>query len=261
MKIKKLKSSDRRHVALCPTVLITDIDAFAQLMAVVDEYAEKNPDASVLISLDDLGQAHYTSQHAMSSNELDEVEGYDLSSVDAAAFENGEHLGYPSTPSEFFILEANFRKKCAAADFAQACAKGLTLDDDELSTLERINADPAQCLDDEVLLHTVPVREPSMMLSAFPNGYFDSDLDPFENYAVAEHLRQQYGYRLFGIGASCIGFRRAAPLDAGLAQALARDLTRLYNCANDPDKAARFAAIAGNHAHLMLKYVDYIDMD
>lgn len=261
MKIENLDVSDVSKALTCHTLLITEIDSFERLMQVYDEQAAEHPAELMLISLDDLQQAKYTSMHATSTHELDDVAGYDLTNVHPNAFEDGEHLGYPSTVSEFFILEENFRKKCGAADFAEACAKGLTLDDDELDTLEQINANPALMLDSKVILRRVPVRESSMLLSAFPNGYFTCDLDPFENYALAEHLRQHYGYDLFGLGASCIGFRRAEPLDAAPANALGRDIARLYNCDDDPDKVARIAQIARNGRYLLLKYVDYIEID
>lgn len=95
-----------------------------------------------------------------------------------------------------------------------------------------------------------------MIISALPNGYFNCDLDPFENYALAEHLRLHYGYRLFGMSASCIAFRRERPLDAAKAVQIGDDLARLYHCTEEPQKAARFAHIAQRYGTLLLKYTE-----
>lgn len=243
MQIKTLDVGDGRYDVTCPSLLVEQVESFDQLLALVDELGAKHPDERVLMSLDDLHQAGYTSMHATMTHGLDRDEGHDLSGVDPAA-------------SKFFVLEANFRKRCGAASFDDACARGLVLDDEQMSTLERINEDPALILDDEVVVRRVPVRESSMVISALPNGYFVDDLDPFENYALAEHLRLHYGYRLFGMGASCIAFRREQPLDAAMAARLGDDLARLYHCTEEPERAARFARIAQRHGTLLLKYAE-----
>ncbi|NHZ32697.1 hypothetical protein [Massilia rubra] len=259
MKIKQLEPADTRLRMTCEGLLIGDIDSFAVLMALADEQAASHPGAMILLSLDDLGQAEYTSGHATASLQLDDTDGYDTSKLDPAAYENGRYLGDLATPSEFFILEENFRKLCTGAGFAAACARGIKIEDDELDALEAINADPGLLLDSEVILRRVPVSAPSMMLSAVPNGYFSCDLDPSENYAVAELLRERYGYSLFGMGAACIGLRRTAPLPADAAQALGRDLGRLYNCAEDAARVARLAQLGAGRCYLLLKYAEYFD--
>lgn len=243
MQIRTLDMGDGRYDVTCPSLLVEQIGSFDELLVLIDELGAMHPDERVLISLDQLHQAGYTSMHATNTHGLDDREGYDLSGVDPAA-------------SEFFVLEANFRKLCGAASFDDACARGLTMNDQEMSILERINDDPALILDAEVVVRRVPVRESSMVISALPNGYFTDDLDPFENYALAEHLRLHYGYRLFGMGASSIAFRREQPLDAEMAARLGDDLARLYHCTEEPEKAARFAHVAHRHGCLFLKYAD-----
>ena len=259
MNVEILDVTDPDLELTCHTLSITDIDSFDALMQAYDAYAKTYPGEYLLLTLDDLGQAQYTSMHATGAHRLDDVDGYDLSHLDPNAFEEGEHRGSPTTTSEFFILEENFKKQCGTIDFAQVCNKRLSLEEDELDTLEQINADPDLLLDDEVLLLRVPVQNASMVLSAFPNGYFTCDLNPFENYAVAEHLRQHYGYELFGIGAACLGFRRAAPLDADLARAAGMDIAHLYNCADDQKMVARLAHITQDSRYLFLKYVEYVE--
>ncbi|NHZ43924.1 hypothetical protein [Massilia aquatica] len=142
MNIKQLDADDTRVPMTCNGLLISDIDSFAALMDVADEQAARHPGTMILLTLDDLGQSEYTSGHAVSSLRLDDSDGYDTSKLDPAAYDNGEYLGDLATPSEFFILEGNFRKLCTGSDFAAACARGITIEDEELGAIDAINADP-----------------------------------------------------------------------------------------------------------------------
>jgi hypothetical protein len=262
MQITNLELLDTRQEIICDSFALTGVASFEQLMQAVDEYATKFPGHHMLVSLDDLGQAQYTSGHACHTHDLDDTQGHDLSALDPAAFENGEHRGYLSTPSEFFIRAANFEAKARGVDFAKACARGLTIDDDELAELVRIHEDPSEVLEQEAILWAVPLQDPALALCAFPNGYFTCDLDPFENHALARHLQTHYGYQLFGIGACCIGFRRAAPLDAQAAQALGQDIARLYNCSGDRAVSCsrQLAAIVQSRPYLFLKYSETLEL-
>lgn len=134
MQITTLGACYGRFDLTCPSLLVEQIESFEQLRVLLDELAAKHPDERLLVSLDELHQAAYTSVHAKLKHDLDSREGYDLSGVDPAA-------------SKLFVMEANFRKGCGAASFDDACARRLLLDDAEMSTLERINEDPALILD------------------------------------------------------------------------------------------------------------------
>ncbi|MTW10141.1 hypothetical protein GM658_05955 [Pseudoduganella eburnea] len=260
MKVRNLEVSDTGNELICNGLLITEIEAFEQLVNLVDEYAEKFPKSSILVSLDDLGQAQYTSMHSTMFHNLDDVEGHDLSNVSTSAFENGEHVGFLSTTSEFFIREDNFKSKSADATFDDACARGLDLEDDELEFLERVHSSPRELLDKRVVLWIVPIKTSATALAACPNGYFSSDLSPFENHALAEHLNAKYGYQLFGIGASCIGFRRHSPLSPGHAESLVRDIARLYDCEKNESKIERIQGLVERHKFLFLKYVESLNL-
>jgi len=256
MKIKPLHPSDTGHEIISDSFLVTEIKSFKELMDLYDEFSEKYKDSSLLITLDDLGQAQYTSIHATMFHDLDDIEGHNLTLVDQSAFEDGEHKGYLSTKSEFFIREENFRAKAEKTDFLKACSRGLSIDDDELLVLEKINESPCDFLDNEVLIKIVPVKESSLALSAFPNSYFSSDLNPFENYALATHLSEKFGYEIFGIGASLIGFRRKENINKETARILSADLAKLYNRSQEDPIIERFSTIAFKNKHLFLKYVE-----
>lgn len=188
MKIKPLPSNHRSNENLFDSFIIENLNSFDELIEVYQTYKQNNSDKSIILTLDDLGQAEYTSMHSVMSNDLDETEGYDLSSLDPVCFEDGEHLGYLSTPSEFFIRNENFLKQTKDVDFQSVFDKELTIDEDEISILEKINQSPFEFLDEQIILKIVPVDNSYEAVCGFPNGYFESDLNPFENYALAKHL-------------------------------------------------------------------------
>jgi len=187
------------------------------------------PDSRILLTLDDLGQAQYTSMHSKGSHDLDETEGYDLSSLDAICFENGEHVGYLSSKSEFFIRLGNFEKLCKESSLEQIVQeKNLLLNDESLSELISAQENWVSILDDSIYAFIAIVNTAEDSLAAFPNGYFSSDLSPFENHALCRHLRENYDYSLMGIGASYLALIRETKLDTSRASDLTDLLLKLY---------------------------------
>ena len=259
MKLKALKPEDIGDVFLCDSFLATDIASFQELQDLITEYEEKYTGHTALITLDNLGQAEYTSGHATMAHDLDDTDGYDLSDIDPRAFEDGEHIGCLSTQSEFFIRRENFERKAQKANFSDACGRGLTLCDDELNLLQKVNEKPMEHLDRDILLRLVPVKKPYLAICAFPNGYFNCDLNPLENYAVAKHLWEKYEYRLFGVGASLLGFVRGSALKDTESLSLAVDLANLYNQDQTDRGVSRLAAQATENNYLFLKYVEYLE--
>lgn len=257
MKINALLPGQSGLEILCDSYFIENIESFQELMEVYNLYKQNNPEKTIIVTLDDLGQAEYTSVHSTMSNDLDTIEGHDLSGVDKECFENGEHLGYLSTPSEFFILKENFLKQVIDVNFLTACDKGLTIDEDELAILEKINQSPFEFLDKKIILKIVPVKNAYEGVCGFPNGYFSSDLDPFENYALAKHLFEKYGLALFGIGASFLGFTMNRTLDIQEVQELGIDLSNLYDAT--PELFVKLLEITQEKGYLFLKYVEYLD--
>ena len=81
------------------------------MVAFYDKQLGENSSFSFLYTLDDLGQACYTSMHACLTHGLNDSDGHDLSQLSSECFEDGEHKGYLSRKEEFYIREANFRKK------------------------------------------------------------------------------------------------------------------------------------------------------
>ncbi len=230
---------------LFDSFLIENIKSYEELIEVYQTYKQNHPDKTVILTLDDLGQAEYTSGHACDYNSLLDTDGYD---------EDNEHLGHLSTPSEYFIIRENFLKQTKGIDFKIVCEKGIDNSDDDVLDLENINESPLDFLDLQFILKTLPVDKPYEGLTGFPNGYFDADFSPFENYAISKHLFDTYNFELFGIGASFLGFIRNEPLKDNELKALLTDLARLYNTTES--EFEKLANIIKNKNHLFLRYIE-----
>lgn len=254
MQIKPLMPGQSSFGNLFDIFQIEGCTSFDELITLYYKLQENNIGKSILLTLDDLGQAEYTSTHTKMMHDLDDTEGYDLSVVDAAAFEEGEHIGYLSTPSEFFIRKQNFLKRASSVDYASVSERGLTIEEDELRLLADINKSPMAYLDKRILLAVIPVEKPYETICGFPNGYFSGDLDPFENYALAKRFYDNYGYKLFGMGASLLGFIREKIPDDQQTQELAADLMEIYN--SKVDISAKLIEIIKGNNHFFIKYTE-----
>jgi hypothetical protein len=187
--------------------------------------ASAHPGHHLLATLDDLGQACYTSGHAIDFHDLDNTEGHDLSGLDPAAFEDGAHVGYLSTASEFGIRRENLLRKAAGVSFDDLRGKLLWTPGSSILDVATHHADE---LDGEMYIQIVPVAHAWQTVAAFPNGYFTDDLSPMEVCALARRFEEMHDHRLFGIGASYLGFARNGAMDAPAAHALAEDILTLY---------------------------------
>lgn len=257
MQIRPLTSDDSSNELLVESFLIEELTSFDELLEVYHIYKQKSPDKTLIFTLDDLGQAEYTSGHSIQANNLDETAGYDLSGLDKSCFEDGEHLGYLSTPSEFFIRKENFLKQTTGIDFAAVCAGRLTMDEDEISILEDVNQSPFDYLDEQLILKIVPVEKSYEGICAFPNGYFSSDLNPFENYALAKQLFEKFDFELFGIGASLLGFIRTEKLEENKLKELIADLSKLYHTTENAFD--QFAEVIRDKKWLFFKYIESLE--
>ena len=146
----------------------------------------------------------------------------------------------------------------AGSSFEDACAHGLTLDQPALQEWMDYQDNPVSLLDQPLSALLVPVEHACQALAAFPNGYFSCDLGPAQNYALARHFAQAHGYELMGVGASYLGFLRAAPADLHVANAVAKDFCALYNTPDENRQAVISAVVQAirERTHLWLRYVE-----
>lgn len=258
MKVTRLELFQHSDGIMYGNYLIDEFTSFEELIEVYQKFRHDYPEKIIILSLNDLGQTEYTSCHAKMLHNLDDIEGYDLSNIDPTAFENGEHIGDLTTPSEFFIRRENFFKQIKNDDFSCACDRGLTIDEQEISLLKKIHQSPIKYLDKNIAVKIIQVEKSYEAFIGFPNGYFSSDLNPFENYALAKRLSEKYEYELFGIGASLLGFIRKNPIEKNQSQELVSDLIQLYN--SDQSMAHYLYEIVENSKILFLKYTESLNL-
>lgn len=237
---------------LCDSYRVDD----AGLPALLDILREKrtaHPGMQLLATLDQLQQAFYTSGHSVDLHDLDDTEGYDLSGVDPGVFEDGEHPGHLATKSEFFIRHGNFQKR-ATVRFEDLAGKLFWKAAGDQPDFFAVNTKPDTILDKTIYVQVVPVARPCEALCAFPNGYFTDDLTPMENFAVAQRFEALYGYELFGVGATYIGFLKRRDLTIPEMRAFAEDILSLHRDAGDPSLAGRVAAVIGAQPFVLLNF-------
>ena len=245
-------------VGTCDEYGVSGLTSVEDLTEARRRIAELHPGFKPLFSLDDLHQARYTSGHVRNNLGMDDATEQDIAGLPPECFEQGLYIGYPTTKAEFAICLRNFTRLVAGTSFEDACAHGLTLDEQALQAWIGYQNNPVALLDQPLSALLVPVEQSCQALAAFPNGYFTCDLDPAKNCAVARHFSEAHGYELMGVGASYLGFIRAAPLDMSRTDAVAKDFCALYNTGIE-DLPARISAVAQavcGRTHLWLRYVE-----
>lgn len=249
----------RLNDLLCDGVIAEDLPDFATLLNLHAKLQAEHCDKRVLATLDDPGQAVYTSFHTISTHGLDSTDGYDLSDLPPECFEDGEHIGHFSTEAELPILLANLRKRAEGVTFENACGVlywdvggGTPTPDAVMREAEKVLSIER---DHESHLQFVPVARAADALAALPNGYFYGSLDPMQSYAVAMHLEQKHGFGLFGVGSRYFGYRSEAPVVGESAASLAADVVALYKDA-PPEAEARLAEALEGKDWLLLRYTE-----
>lgn len=243
-----------RHVA--DGYHCTHVPDFKTLIALVREKAAAHPDRAVFATLDDYGQACYTSGHARGRHALDEDDAVDLDGY----YDTDHPPGDPATAKHYAALFTVMHRKLLAK------AEGKTFADlagridwrhPDSPGFAALNANPNQALDHrgEHYLLLVPVADPAEAITAFPNGYFQGDLTPMENLVLARHM-SGYDYRPLGIGASYVGFLRDQPLEDEAARRLARDLLSLHRNVDAAQETDAVVATLQANDWLLLYYCD-----
>lgn len=226
----------------CDAWVIENCTSFDDFIAIYDEKSATCPDHHILSSFDDYNQACYTSGHAMQK--------YDL---DPPCDENIKAL---SSREKYDATFAKFMGQTGTISFANLRGRlrdFKTNDEEQLSLLE-VTTNPDFCLDAQIVMQIVPVSMPEDALSVFPNGYFQSDLTPFENHALAAHLREHHNLKLIAIGASYLCFLRDAVLTEADAISLARDIAALGDGTDATFSLQTLAAAIVGKRHLILPY-------
>lgn len=255
MELKFLDSSNENF--LCDRYKVLDCDNFNELSDAISKLEKKFPDYQFLATLDDLGQACYTSMHTKMYHDLDNTEDESLEHLPAECFEeDGEHKGYLSCKEEFAIRKRNIEKKLAEVSFSDVCNKGVGLYCDGEKDFDEANRNASSILDSEVYILKVPVEYCYETICAFPNGYFGCDLNPFENIILAKTLYQKFNYHLIALGASHLAFKKNSALSDSVVIELVELMNQVYSDVFDIKLRERFSSYIKNNEFLILSYTE-----
>jgi len=243
---------------LCDGYKLTGSFTLNEIEKFVRAECKQHPKDILLATLDDPDQAFYTCGHSIMSHDLNNTDGYDLKSLPPHQFEDGEHIGYLRTPEEFFIRKKNFLKNVegkSLSDLSQKrCWSGIT---DPVPSLLVPKTVYSLSRENRSYIQIVNVETCYEALAAFPNGYFADDCDPFQNYILAKHLYKKFGFKLFGVGATYLGFMTDSVLNETVNLELASFLASLYK--NYEDDIPHYNVIAELLAGNTAFYVAYAD--
>jgi len=247
---RSIESIHPRYRSIFTRLTVSEVATFSSLSDLVRSEQIAHPQISVFITLDDLGQALYTSMHATESDEL-EIATDDLDVLDDTQAEEAREL------RQFAHTSAQLARPELQRTWAdlRGTREGTA---EAIDALVAMNENPVEILDEVVLVMHVPSADATSAIAAMPNGYFSDDWNIFDNHAVARHLADGYAYRPLGIGASWIGFIREAPLSVEDAGRLVVDLAEIYGAADAPAWGSLRAALTGQTT-LFLGYTDGFD--
>ena len=243
---------------LCDGYRLTGSFTLSEVENFVRKKYKQYPNGIFFATLDDTGQAFYTCGHSIDSNDLNNIDGYDLTSLPPHQFEDGEHIGDLRTPEEFFIRRENFLKNVKGKSlndlFKKRWWSKATEPVPSLLVSESVSSLPRE---NRSYVQIVNVEKCYEALAAFPNGYFADDWDPFENYILAKHLFENFEFKVFGVGATYLGFMTDAVLDEASNMELASFLASLYS--NYEDHITHRNVIAKLLANKTTFYIGYAD--
>jgi hypothetical protein len=231
---------------LCPGYRCEGVTSISALLDTMRDRSAAHPGARMLATLDDVGQASYTSGHTIDANALDPI-----ADDDTIVGEDDE----PPLP-DLSVRLARLVEAAGAVTLDQMRNRLWWTGEHRLSYFDLQDA-PDEILDPKAIyIQAVPVTHAWETIAAFPNGYFQGDLSPMENLVLARHLEEAFGYELFGIGASYVGFRRRGPASAEQLRDLARFVVELHAAWNEPDLTVKVSMALAASDLLFLAYVD-----
>lgn len=228
---------DRDHFygqeVLCDAYLLQGDFTLNEIADFVRKTRSSHPGTHLLATLDDPAQAAYTSGHSTELNKLDQLDGHDQTKLpDSAYIEvEGEKVFIGYFPFRLSNLIHGAEKYSPINMEDQLLWIG---QNNKFSTIRTNASVSSLSRENECLVQIVPVQNPFEALAAFPNGYFDMFLDPFENYALARELFEKFELSLFGVGARYLGFLSENPIDDDRATKISKYLMRCFDGYNGP---------------------------
>lgn len=228
------------------------LSQFPRMPEILDCLGEQRaafPSHRFLCTLDDLDQCCYTSMHASSDYEriaLGANVGEDMSSPAEALAARCSVLTHVIERLE----SSEHRVEWSTLTGSLCCS------DQDIWALSEVNDDPDSILDEVVCIQRVPVTREDLLIAALPNGYFEADWNIFQNHALTRHLRDRYSYRLFGIGASWLGFQRDDLLASDDILELISDLQTVYGSPGSTEAWSALSDVLRLRTTLLLGYTE-----
>lgn len=226
----------------------TQIATGDELLDVLASERERAAGRRVLLTLDDIAQAHYTSMHALAADALYVDVPDDFDEDDPA-----HQVAWERATTAH--VAAQLRNPDLQVAW-EALAGRLDRGERGVAKLARVNARPTTVLDRQVQVLHVDVDADTEVIAGLVNGYFDADLDVFANHAVIRRMAR-HGYRLFGVGASWLGFERDDVLSADDVAAVVADLEHL--CGGRSEDASHWDAVAAALTDRRWLFVGYTE--
>lgn len=215
-KVKFVKAEETKAFGfmLCDAYELSGNFTLNDVADFVQDKQKEHPNHRLFATLDDFDQACYTFGHACRAHlEEDEIEGYwEAEDIrDVLTFDKRIN---------------NFKKHLANTPLGTIFGGGSW--NDESGQTPSIKTQDWQEREKFAYVQIVPITCAADALISFPNGYFDGDYSPFENYRLIEALEKDFGFEAFGIGANYIGFMRAEAMKGDELDRVASWLSRLF---------------------------------
>lgn len=207
------------------------------------EFKTKYPDFSPLFIFEDPAQCEYTNGHAS---------GGDFYFDEDELVEKSGEKDLPLLRYKYVLERLNDpEKKLSFSEIAEVLDYQ---DEDEIKAFDKINNLNSTPVYEDTLVYLLPTKDSKEIFARMINGYFASDLQPRQTYALISHLVDNYGYTFMGMGASLLMFVREKDLELKKSEQLLADLSLVYNI--PIEKMKKIGELFCVTKHLVLPYIE-----
>ncbi len=231
---------------------ITDLSNWQDVLNDYASIKQQLQPKKVLLILDDIPQAEYTSMHAIEDETLyfdSEAHFEDIGDDDEAwdiAYKNIQPLAIAHYVQQLHAQENQKQLKHLAE-------KTKYYDAEDIKAILFVNENPLPVLDARIVVKAGTLADDVDKIAIFPNGYFSADFNSFENFALIRHLAR-YGFEFIGIGASLLYWVKTEGFDHSKVDHVLQDLAQVYPLAvADQDK---LKALILKNNYLILPYCE-----
>lgn len=215
--------------------IITELSNWQDILNDYASIKQQLQPKKVLLILDDIPQAEYTSMHAIEDEALyfDSEAHFEDVGDDDEAWEIAYKNSQPLAVAHYVLqLHAQANQK----QLKQLAEKTKYYDAEDIQAILRINEHPLPVLDTQINVKVATLTDDAEKIAIFPNGYFSADFNSFENFALIRHLAT-YGFEFIGIGASLLYWIKTERFDHSKVETILQDLAQVYPLAvADQDK-------------------------